>query len=100
MSHDLAYAREDLNQLGSELETLSTQLKNDGRLADVGLEDVAHEKVIDALSDFASDWDDKREALANSLQAISEMAKTTSETFGEADADLAKAVREALEGEQ
>ncbi|MBE7324223.1 hypothetical protein IEQ44_06125 [Nocardioides sp. Y6] len=100
MSDDLAYARTDLDQLGTELKTLSQELRNDGQLSDVGVDEVAHQTVVDALGDFANDWDDKREALAESLEAISEMAIKASETFGEADADLAKAVREALEGEQ
>ena len=97
VSHDLAYAREDLEQLGSELKALADELHDDGRLADVGVDDVAHSKVVSALEDFAGDWDDKRKALADSLTAISDMAVQTSEAFGEADAELAKQVREAVE---
>lgn len=100
VSHDLSYAREDLEQLGNELRSLSEALRGDGRLSDVSIEDVAHHEVVGALEDFAGDWDDKRKALADSLGAISDMATETSTTLGDADAELARQIRDVVEGAQ
>ena len=100
MSADLAYATEDLTLLGSDLKTLSDDVKGDGALGEVGVDQVAHQKVVSALEDFAGDWDDRRDKLAESLSAISDLATKAAEELTKVDAELAKEIREALEGEQ
>ena len=61
---------------------------------------VAHQTVANALDDFAGDWDDRREKLADSLTAISELATEAANKLTEVDTELAKEIRDALEGEQ
>lgn len=100
MTADLAYATEDLNLLGSDLKTLSGDVKGDGALGDVGIDQVAHQKVVDALDDFAGDWDDRRKKLADSLGAISDLASQAAQELTKVDEALAKEIRDALEGEQ
>jgi uncharacterized protein YukE len=100
VSADLAYATSELTSLGGELKSLSDQIKGDGDLGDVGVDRVAHQKVADALDDFAGDWDDKRETLGNSLESISKQATQAADEFTKADEELAKEIRDAFEGEQ
>lgn len=100
MTADLAYATEDLQLLGGDLKTLSDDVKGDGALGDVGVDQVAHQTVANALDDFAGDWDDRRKKLGDSLGAISELASKAAEELTKVDNELAKEIREALEGEQ
>lgn len=97
---DLTYNLDELTALGDDLERLATQLRSDGDLQDVGLDEVASSRVQDALANFADDWDNKREELANDVSAVAEMAKTAASGFRENDDELADAVRELLDGDE
>lgn len=94
---DLTYSVDALSSLGSRLDDLSGRLQRDGSLDSVTVDDVARSEVVDALHDFAGDWNDKREALAHRIQAVGQLASKAAQTFTEADEELAKKARDILE---
>ena len=53
-----------------------------------------------ALEHFSDNWDDKRELLTGSLEAVAGMALQSAEVLKEADDKLAAEVRKVMEGEQ
>lgn len=94
---DLTYSISALENLGTGLADLAADLRSDGGLDHVTTEQVNSQRIVDALDNFADDWDDKRETLARSIESIGEMATTAAEGFADADAQLAAEVREAFE---
>lgn len=97
---DLQYSVSALDTLGSDLASLADDLRNDGRLGDVDRDDVAVQRVADALADFADDWDDNREELANNVENVGSLASEAAATLSQADQDLAAKARELFEEEQ
>lgn len=97
MTDTLTYATDELSALGTHLERLAVDLLDDGRLGHVDRYDVNEPSVVDALGDFASDWENKREELAGNVEAIGKLASEAARTFGDADRDLARKAAEILE---
>ncbi len=89
---DLEYAVADLRALGKRLHSLRDGLASDGPLCHVDKYDVNSRHVIDALNEFANDWDDKREGLAKSLGSLGDMVTKAADSFTAVDEDLAKKV--------
>ena len=94
MSADLTYNSGDLETLGSQLADITSKLKNDKRYKNFDREQVAHQKVADAIDDFVNDWDDKRNKLTDKVEALAEMALKSNEEFTKADLELAAALRQ------
>jgi predicted nucleic acid-binding Zn-ribbon protein len=92
----LSYALVALRDLGRDLEQLVQAFE--GRHDDVryGLDDLAHQRVVDALDDVHGNWDNKREQLVKGLRALAEMAEKSADTFESVDEDLARKIRDAL----
>ena len=89
-SPDLLYDADSMSELGAQLSTIVSRLKDDEkRLGDFGVEDTAHEKVSSAIDDFAGDWDDKRNKLVKRVEALGVMVEKSGEKFDEADIELA-----------
>ena len=72
---DLEYAVADLRALGKRLHSLRDGLASDGPLCHVDKYDVNSRHVIDALNEFANDWDDKREGLARQEEQTDEIRR-------------------------
>lgn len=94
---DLAYSITALTNLGTGLANLAGDLRSDGGLDNVSVEQVNSQRVVDAIDDFADDWDDNRESLARSIESIGKLASKAAETFADADRQLATEVREMFE---
>lgn len=94
---DLTYDVTELVELGNRLTRLSGDLERDGRLPPVGRDEVNSSEIVDALQDFAGDWDDKREEVAISLESLGEMVDQAVEAFTGADQELAAKAREIIE---
>lgn len=50
--------------------------------------------MVAALRHFAGNWDDKRELLCRSLEAVGGMSSGAAETLREADDELAAKIRQ------
>lgn len=96
---DLEVATDELEDLGGQLKKLGKDLKTIDGGADYGVEELAHRKVLDAMDEFRGNWDDNRDHLADKLTKLGDLATTAAESFTEADEELAKQIREVLEGE-
>lgn len=95
---DLEVAIEDLKALGKRLGTLGDDLKKVDGHSDYGTDDLAHSKVVDAMDNFRGNWDDNRDHLADKLGKLGNLATKAAEGFTEADQELAKKIRELMEG--
>lgn len=91
---DLTYNSGDLQTLGDQLGDLTTKLKDDGRYKEYNKNDVAHNKVAEAIDDFVNDWDDKRNKLTDKVDALGEMARKSHEEFEKADLELAASLEQ------
>ena len=94
---DLTYCVRELQVLGSELLAVSSVMEGTSPAVRYDEDDVG-DRVHDALRDFADSWDDKREMLTGSLNAVGGMATESAEVFQGADEGLATQAREILEG--
>lgn len=86
---DVAYDSVALETLGHELKATTSNLKNDEDLKRAGIDEVAHQDVVNAIDDFVGDWDDKRKKLTDKVEALSEMANESFAKYDEADRELA-----------
>lgn len=96
---DLEVATDELEELGRQLKTLGEGLKRIDGKADYGREDLVHVKVIDAMDDFRGNWNDNRDHLADRLDKLGDLATTAADSFEKADAELARQIRKAMEGD-
>lgn len=94
---DLEVATDELADLGNELKGLGEDLKKIDGKADYGREDLVHDKVVDAMDNFRGNWNDNRDHLADKLGKLGDLATTAAESFEEADAELARQIRDVLE---
>lgn len=92
---DLQYDLELLREFGATLTRIADDLHHDKRLAEHGVDDLAHRDVVDAVRDFVDDWDDKRRKLTQRVESLGSMASDSAERLDEADRELARALREA-----
>ncbi|GAA1239784.1 hypothetical protein [Oryzihumus leptocrescens] len=95
---DLSYAVDELNGLGSKLHTLSHDLKSVDGHADLSVGALAHARVVGAMDHFRTNWDDNRDHLAEKLGQLGDLAAKAAEGFSQADADLARKIRDAVKG--
>lgn len=94
---DVEVATDELRSLSGTLSRLSKNLTE--KDADVEYErtQLAHRKVIDAMDEFHSNWDDNRDYVASKLDTLADMADQTADGFEQTDADLARQIREVME---
>lgn len=91
---DLSYDSDRLSDLATQLTKITGNLKDDRKLKSYDIEQVAHEKVAEAIDNFVNDWDDKRNKLVEKVESLAEMATTSHEQFEQVDLDLAAALTE------
>lgn len=96
---DLSYSITALQELGSELLTIADVMNGASPAVRYDADDVGHSLVHDALEHFSRNWDDKREKLTASLNAVGGMAVQSADVFAEADSELAAQARQILQGE-
>ena len=91
---DLAVDVDALDRFGGQLESIRTRMnaardwthQYDGQMGAA--------EVEDALHSFASGWKDGRTEIDGSLKALSDMLSNASQTFRQADQDLAKPLQQ------
>ncbi len=89
--------RVDLDALSStatELRGLATEFKGASKTVDAARGAVGHERVVEALEEFADNWRRHRDALVKSLDAVADMAKESHDLYVETDTELAASLRE------
>jgi hypothetical protein len=94
---DVEVATDDLRTLSDTLSTLSNDLTDSDATVDYERTQLAHRKVIDAMDEFHSNWDNNREYVSSKLDTLAEMADQTAEGFDQTDADLAKQIAEVMD---
>lgn len=87
---DLKVSYDWLQQTGSNLKAIKSELDNinenqDGLAGDLGSGDMAH-----AMDDFCNNWGYHRRKLTDQVSNVAEMAEKTMEAFQDADSKLAK----------
>lgn len=97
---DLEIAIDLVSDLGEKLKSMKTDLKTSDGKKHYALDELGHRKVIDAMDNFHSNWNDNRDHLADKLGKLGELATQAAERFTEQDEQLAKEIREAMEGDQ
>lgn len=82
----------DYHALGDVGDTL-TNLTGEFGGAEDGVDgykgDVAHEEVMDALGDFASNWSDDRGEIVEKMENVAGFAKQAATAYGDVDTQLA-----------
>jgi hypothetical protein len=96
---DLSYSITALQELGSELLTITDVMNGASPAVQYDADDVGHALVHEALEHFSDNWDDKREQLTGSLSAVGGMAMQSADVFAEADDELAAKARTILQGQ-
>lgn len=96
---DLTYNITALQELGSELLTITDVMNGASPAVQYDADDVGHDLVHEALGHFSDNWDDKREQLTASLTAVGGMAMQSADVFAETDNQLAAQARKILQGQ-
>ncbi|MGZ4493247.1 MAG: hypothetical protein ACXVWU_00975 [Nocardioides sp.] len=94
---DLSYSVDQLSSLSAHLGALKHNLTTTDGHADYRLDTLGHQRVVSAMEDFRGNWDDNRDHLADKLGTLGNLAGKAAEGFSQADADLARKIRAALE---
>lgn len=76
--------------LARDLRMIVDHLEREHDLArDYGEDDLGHRIVVDAVRDFADEWNDNRDKLVSQLDKLKSGAEESADKFSEADRDLA-----------
>jgi uncharacterized protein YukE len=94
---DVEVATDDLRALSDTLAQLSKDLTSSDANVEYERTQLAHRKVIDAMDEFHSNWNDNRDYVASKLDTLADMADQTADGFDETDADLAKQISEVMD---
>ena len=94
---DVEVATDELRDLGRRLDQLSGDMMDGDADVSYARSELAHSKVIDAMDEFHSNWDNNREYVCGKLDTLADLAEQTADGFEETDEDLARQVTEAME---
>lgn len=97
---DLSYSIAALEELGGELVAIVDVMNNVSPAVRYEQVEVGHRLVHDALEHFSDNWDDKRELLTGSLEAVAGMALQSADVLKEADDTLAAEIRKIMEADK
>lgn len=89
---DLVVDYDKIEELGTGLETIRSELKNSESIAEEYGEDVSHSGLADALDDFADNWSDKRQEIVEQIGTLAEIAQGSAQAFRALDRALADSV--------
>ncbi|MEV0211074.1 hypothetical protein AB0H97_38440 [Streptomyces sp. NPDC050788] len=96
---DLALPLSELEEYGGKLRGLKSRLNHTKKLFESYRDDIGDGSVNDALSDFESNWEDGREDISQSFDALADMADAVVREFKKLDVDLAKKAEDAVKPE-
>ena len=96
---DLALPLSELEEYGKRLRSLKTRLNHTKKLFEDYKDDIGDGSVNDALSDFESNWEDGREDISQSFDALADMSDAVVREFKKLDDDLAKKAQDAVKPE-
>ena len=97
---DLALPLSELEDYGERLRDIKTRLNHTKKLFESYEDDLGDRSVYDALGDFESGWEDGREDIGQSLDALAKMSDAVVREFRKLDDDLAKNVSEGVKTEK
>ncbi|MGP3972153.1 hypothetical protein [Streptomyces sp. 6N223] len=90
---DLVINYDEIEDLGTGLETIRSELENSEDIADEYAEDVSHGDLADALEEFADNWSDKRGEIIEEIGNLAEIARSVGEGFSTMDLQLAESTQ-------
>ncbi|MFI6662631.1 hypothetical protein ACIBL8_44830 [Streptomyces sp. NPDC050523] len=93
---DLAVPISELEEYGKRLRSLKTRLNHTKKLFESYKDDIGDGSVNDALGDFESNWEDGREDISQSFDALADMSDAVVREFKKLDVDLAKKAHDAV----
>jgi hypothetical protein len=97
---DLALPLSELETYGSRLRSIKTRLNHTKKLFESYKDDIGDGGVNDALGDFESNWEDGREDINQSLDALADMSDAVVREFRKLDVDLEKKVKDGVKTEE
>ncbi|MGW1530801.1 hypothetical protein [Streptomyces aureus] len=97
---DLALPLSELGDYGGRLRDIKTRLNHTKKLFESYKDDLGDHTVYDALDDFESGWEDGREDIGQSLDALAKMSDAVVREFRKLDDQLAKDVSEGVKTEK
>ncbi len=92
MAGTLKFDSAMLVSLGKNLRAVATEFDTAQDSADLIAGAVGHADLARKVKDFASQWDDKRAKMLESIAGLSEAATAGGEQFAQLDEDLAAAL--------
>jgi len=96
---DLALPLSELEDYGKRLRSLKSRLNHTRKLFESYKDDIGDGSVNDALDDFESNWEDGREDISQSFDALADMSDAVVREFKKLDVDLAKKAEDAVKPE-
>ncbi|WP_405870230.1 MULTISPECIES: hypothetical protein [unclassified Streptomyces] len=96
---DLALPLGELEEYGGRLRSLKARLNHTKKLFESYKDDIGDGSVNDALDDFESNWEDGREDISQSFDALADMSDAVVREFKKLDLDLAKKAEDAVKQE-
>jgi hypothetical protein len=81
-----------LDDTSTALGQLKQEFSGAGATVSGARESLGARELVDALGDFADNWDRHRKVLTESIDAIREMAATARDSYTKADTELADGI--------
>lgn len=92
---DLNFDLQLLHQLRDDLDAVVNEFTNADEFSQDVAEATGHDELGGHVSDFASKWNTKREAMLEAVKALQAKISAITDGFTKVDADLAKALTDA-----
>jgi hypothetical protein len=84
---------EDLRLAGESLLVCYEEFRSAQDIADRGAEAVEDPRLADALREFASEWDDRRDEICHAIEGLGDAAVGAAEVYEEIERELVRALR-------
>ena len=95
----LAVPLSELEGFGSRLRSIQSRMNGTHKLLDSYREDIGDGGVCERLDEFESNWEDGREDISQSFDALADMSDAVVREFKKLDDDLAKKAQDAVKPE-
>jgi hypothetical protein len=80
-----------LQDLAASLQVLTREFREAPHTVSDGAQDVGAHELVDALHDFATNWDVHRKKLTSAMEHVAKLAQQGHDAFLKTDSDLARA---------
>lgn len=97
MSYDIKLDMDDLKALASDLRIVIEEFENANDNADDTADATGERELAGKVRGFASKWKIRRGKMIETIETLQQTIQTITETFEEADQDMARALEEAAE---